>query len=171
MSKMKLLVHGPTRSQHLFALTTGIDSRSLVINGNKEFFLFMDMCAEFSWVSHRMTPKEMGRSNRRIQPTPRQRTRSWGSHKEPTGQKLGEIEPKLMNTIIKNDFKCPVVLTLPHNHLPGSRGLSSQSVSSGPRNWRSCLHGYSHRAFSLKEKPSTLSSSSTPSSASLSAPL
>ncbi|KAF9239575.1 hypothetical protein BU15DRAFT_46587 [Melanogaster broomeanus] len=100
-------VHGPTRSQRLFALTTGIDSRSLVINGNKEFFLFMDMHAEFSWVSHRMTPKKWVAAteeyNRRL--VEGQGPGVVTKNPQALLRKLGEIEPKLMNRIIKNDFK------------------------------------------------------------------
>ena len=44
-------------SQQLFSLTTNIDPHSLVIHKDKEFYLFMDLHAEYKWVLHKMTPK------------------------------------------------------------------------------------------------------------------
>ena len=48
---------GLTRSQWLFSLATNIDPRSLTIQENIKFYLFMDMHAEFKWISHEMSPK------------------------------------------------------------------------------------------------------------------
>ena len=50
-------VDGLARSQRLFSLATNIDACALVIQESGEFYLFMDMRAEFKWVSHEMTSK------------------------------------------------------------------------------------------------------------------
>jgi hypothetical protein len=46
---------GQTRSQHLFSIATGIDPRSLTFQNSDEFYLFMNMRAEFKWLSYQMT--------------------------------------------------------------------------------------------------------------------
>ena len=50
-------VDGLTCSQRLFSLATNIDAWSLVVKECDEFYLFVDMCAEFKWISHETTPK------------------------------------------------------------------------------------------------------------------
>lgn len=50
-------MQGLTRSQRLFAATTGQDSRSLVIESGEEFFLFMDLRAQYQWRTINMTSK------------------------------------------------------------------------------------------------------------------
>ncbi|KAG1777240.1 hypothetical protein EV702DRAFT_1005393 [Suillus placidus] len=95
-----------TRSQRLFSIATGINPRSLTIQHSDEFYLFMNMRAEFKWLSYQMTSKrwvqateeynrrlveKMGRSV--IQKNPQALLRA-----------LGDIEPKLMNRIIKTSI-------------------------------------------------------------------
>lgn len=46
---------GLTRSQLLFSIGTAMDIRSLAVHGDTEFYLFMDMRAEFQWTSFAMT--------------------------------------------------------------------------------------------------------------------
>ncbi|KAG1846256.1 hypothetical protein F4604DRAFT_1540506, partial [Suillus subluteus] len=48
---------GQTRSQRLFLISTGIDPRSLTFQSSDEFYMFMDMRAEFKWLSYQMTLK------------------------------------------------------------------------------------------------------------------
>lgn len=50
-------VDGLTHLQHLFSLATNINVCVLVIKGSEEFYLFMNMRAEFKWISHEMTSK------------------------------------------------------------------------------------------------------------------
>ncbi|CAA7261854.1 unnamed protein product [Cyclocybe aegerita] len=47
-----------TRSQLLFSVATSINPLSLSIKGKSEFFLFMDMRAEFQWVTFSMTSQK-----------------------------------------------------------------------------------------------------------------
>jgi hypothetical protein len=99
---------GQTRSQRLFSIATGIDPRSLTFKNSDEFYLFMNMRAEFKWLSYQMTSKrwvlateeynrrlveKMGQSI--IQKNPQALLRA-----------LGDIEPKLMNRIIKDEYTC-----------------------------------------------------------------
>ncbi|KAG2159435.1 uncharacterized protein EDB93DRAFT_1075128, partial [Suillus bovinus] len=49
---------GMTRSQHFFTIATRIDAHAMQISGNTEFHLFMDMRAEFAWISFKMMPKQ-----------------------------------------------------------------------------------------------------------------
>ena len=99
---------GPTHSQRLFALTTGIDARALQIQGDIKFFLFMEMQLEFSWASYQMMSKKWvtvtEEYNRRL-------IEQGGPNivkKNPQAlvQKLGEMEPHLMERIIKGDYNC-----------------------------------------------------------------
>ena len=46
---------GITRSQHLFHSAMQIHPNSLMIKGDTELFLFMEMRAEFHWISYEMT--------------------------------------------------------------------------------------------------------------------
>ncbi|KAG1804558.1 hypothetical protein EV424DRAFT_1351258 [Suillus variegatus] len=48
---------GQTRSQHLFSISMGIDPRSFTFQNLDEFYLFMEMRAEFKWLSYQMTSK------------------------------------------------------------------------------------------------------------------
>ncbi|KAG2335241.1 hypothetical protein BDR05DRAFT_846031, partial [Suillus weaverae] len=49
---------GMSRSQHFFTITTRIDAHAMEISSSVEFHLFMDMRAEFAWISFKMTPKQ-----------------------------------------------------------------------------------------------------------------
>ncbi|KAG0698511.1 hypothetical protein DFH29DRAFT_1018080 [Suillus ampliporus] len=95
-----------TWSQHLFSIAMGIDPHSLTFQNSEEFYLFMNMRAEFKWVSYQMTSKhwvlateeynchlvkKMGQSI--IQKNPQALLRT-----------LGDIEPKLMNRTIKDEY-------------------------------------------------------------------
>lgn len=99
---------GPTRSQRLFALTTGIDARSLQIQGDTEFFLFMEMRVEFSWASYQMTPKKWVTAteeyNRRL--TEKDGPEIVKKNPQALVRKLGEMEPRLMERIVKGDYNC-----------------------------------------------------------------
>ncbi|KAG2034931.1 hypothetical protein BDR03DRAFT_935046 [Suillus americanus] len=49
---------GMTRSQQFFTIAMRINSRAMHISSNVEFHLFMDIRAEFAWISFKMMPKQ-----------------------------------------------------------------------------------------------------------------
>ncbi|KAG2120220.1 hypothetical protein BD769DRAFT_1390413 [Suillus cothurnatus] len=49
---------GMTLSQQFFTIVTRIDARAMHISSDVEFHLFMDMRAEFAWISFKMMPKQ-----------------------------------------------------------------------------------------------------------------
>ncbi|KAG2085011.1 uncharacterized protein F5147DRAFT_782255 [Suillus discolor] len=97
---------GQTRSQRLFSIATGIDPRSLTFQNSDEFYLFMNMRAEFKWLSYQMTSKRWVLAteeyNHRLVETMGQSI----IQKNPQAllRALGDIEPKLMNRIIKDEY-------------------------------------------------------------------
>jgi len=103
---------GMTRSQHFFTIATRIDARAMQISGDTEFHLFMDMRAEFGWISFKMTPKQWALAtetyNTRLEEKDRANGRPETVKKHPQAllRKLGEIEVMVMNRMVKTDFKC-----------------------------------------------------------------
>lgn len=97
---------GQTRSQQLFSLATGIDSRSLTLQDSIEFYLFMDMRAEFKWLSYQMSSKRWVLATEEYNHRLAQKKGSSIVEKNPQAllRALGDIEPKLMNRIIKNEY-------------------------------------------------------------------
>ncbi|KAG1818938.1 hypothetical protein EV424DRAFT_1287430, partial [Suillus variegatus] len=89
-----------------FSITTGINPCSLTLQDSVEFYLFMDLRAELKWISYQMTSK------RWVLATEEYNRRLVLKKGEPVVKKnyqallraLGDIEPKLMNKIIKNDY-------------------------------------------------------------------
>ncbi|KAG1859811.1 hypothetical protein F4604DRAFT_2036666 [Suillus subluteus] len=84
---------------------------SLTFQNSDEFYLFMEMWAEFKWLSYQMTSKRWVLAteeyNRRL-------TKKKGQsviQKNPQAllRALGDIEPKLMSKITKNDYTCESV--------------------------------------------------------------
>ncbi|KAJ7077700.1 hypothetical protein B0H15DRAFT_954994 [Mycena belliarum] len=99
-----------TRSQQLFATSTGIDPRALKIEQGAEFFLLMDMRKEFQWKSFEMTPRRWAEAaavyNDRLQKA------AGGSghvtirkHPRALLDKMGEIEPKIIQRIADSNYK------------------------------------------------------------------
>lgn len=107
-SDMALGQHAETRSQRLFLLATGISPDSLAIKGHEEFYLFMNMRAEFRWVSYEMTSRKWVEAtdeyNRRLV----QKCGTLVPKKNPLAllRKLGEMEQRLIERVLKDDFKC-----------------------------------------------------------------
>ena len=104
-------IDGLTHSQRLFSLTTNIDPQSLLIQGNNEFYLVMDMWANFKWVSHEMTPKQWVDMTREynkhlVAKQPGSGLSVVLKHPLALSRKLGELEPKLMNRIVEGNYKC-----------------------------------------------------------------
>ena len=101
-------VDGLTCSQHLFSLATNIDARALVIQESGEFYLFMDMRAEFKWVSHEMTSKQWVEATVEYNQHLVVKCGSTAILKHPLAllRKLSELEPRLMNRITKGHYTC-----------------------------------------------------------------
>jgi hypothetical protein len=100
-----------TRSQCLFAVATRTDPRSMAIKEDYEFFLFMDMRAEFQWASFNMTSRKWVMAtqayNTRLEAINSSKNRAT-IKKNPRALMdfLGAIEPKISERIIKQDFFC-----------------------------------------------------------------
>ena len=129
----RFCVNGLTRSQRLFSLATNIDPRSLLIQGDSEFFLFMDMRAEFKWISHEMTPKRWVEATAEY--NKRMVAKRLGSgpsvvlkHPLALSRKLGELEPRLMSRILKADFKCKYHSGTCKNLLIGTRSSAKRNT-------------------------------------------
>ena len=115
-----------TRSERLFSVTTHVDTRSMSIRDDDEFYLFMDMRAENKWVSFSMTPRKwvaatrsynarleaLNLANRRI---------TVAKNPRALADMLGEIEGRITNRILTNNFVCK----LSWLYIPPSRWLRS----------------------------------------------
>lgn len=97
---------GQTPSQCLFSIATGIDPRSLAMQDSDEFYLFMDMRAEFKWLSYQMTSKRWALATEEYNLRLMKKKGESVVRKNPQAllRALGNIEPKLMNKIIKDDY-------------------------------------------------------------------
>jgi len=101
-----------TRSELLFSIATQIDARSLLIQGDTEFFLFMDMRAELQWASFNMTSRKWVIAteayNIRLAELYKKQGIQLATKKNPRAlmDKLGQLEPKIANRIATNDFTC-----------------------------------------------------------------
>ncbi|KAJ7615765.1 hypothetical protein DFH06DRAFT_1365836 [Mycena polygramma] len=97
-----------TRSQQFFNASTGTDPRSLKIHQGQEIYLFMDMRREFNWRSYEMTSRTWVASTAEY--NTRLRRLSGGAQfiqKNPRAllEMLGDIEPKIVDRILTNNFK------------------------------------------------------------------
>jgi len=102
---------GLTRSQLLFSIGTAMDVQSLAVQGDIEFFLFMDMRAEFQWTSFTMTSQKWVSATHTYNERLEQKARVRGVlfiRKNPRAlmEKLGEIEPKISKRLLTKIFKC-----------------------------------------------------------------
>ncbi|KAG2097022.1 uncharacterized protein F5147DRAFT_816938, partial [Suillus discolor] len=101
---------GMSCSQHFFTITMSIDARAMKISSNIEFHLFMDMRAEFTWISFKMTPKQWAVVTETYNSCLEEKNYANGLQtvrKNPQAllRKLGEVEVIVMNRVVKNDFK------------------------------------------------------------------
>ena len=102
---------GLTRSQVLFSIGTAMDVRSLAVQGDIEFYLFMEMRAEFQWTSFAMTSQKWVSATHVYNKRLEEKTRVKGVlfiRKNPRAlmEKLGEIEPKISKRLLTKNFKC-----------------------------------------------------------------
>ncbi|KAG2120419.1 uncharacterized protein F5147DRAFT_563009 [Suillus discolor] len=95
-----------TQSQHLFSIATGIDPHSLTFQNSDEFYLFMDMRAEFKWLSCQMTLKHWVLPMEEYNCCFTQKAGRSVIQKNPQAllHVLGDIKPKLMNHIIRDGY-------------------------------------------------------------------
>ncbi|EIW74127.1 hypothetical protein CONPUDRAFT_140629 [Coniophora puteana RWD-64-598 SS2] len=101
---------GLTRSEHSFSISTGIDARALRIEGGVEFFLFMDMRAEFKWQSYNMSSKKWVPAtdlynSRLCRFNETNQVPTIAKHPQALLRKLGEIERKVLDRIHTQNFK------------------------------------------------------------------
>ncbi|KAF8973794.1 hypothetical protein BDZ97DRAFT_1751761 [Flammula alnicola] len=104
-----LRTKGLTRSQLLFSVGTSIDPRALQITGDDEFYLFMDMRAEFQWISFGMTASKWASAakifNDRLEVVGKKKNIEI-IKKNPRAlvDKLNAIEPKISDRILKGNY-------------------------------------------------------------------
>ncbi|KAF8186240.1 hypothetical protein BJ912DRAFT_927161 [Pholiota molesta] len=100
---------GLTRSQLIFSLGTSIDPRALRITEDDEFYLFMDMRAEFQWTTFGMTTSKWASAtsdyNKRLEELGRKKKINV-IKKNPRAlmDKLNEIEPKISERLQSRDY-------------------------------------------------------------------
>lgn len=101
-------IDGLTHSQCLFSLATNIDAQALVIQEPSKFYLFMNMRAEFKWISHEMMSKRWVGAAAEYNKCLVAKGGLSIILKHPLVllRKLGEIELRLMNRIMKGDYTC-----------------------------------------------------------------
>lgn len=100
---------GLTRSQLLFSIGTLIDARALRITGDDEFFLFMDMRIEFQWTSFGMMVPKWAPATKIYNAQLKELAQKKGikfikKHPRALMEKLGKIEPKITERILKDNY-------------------------------------------------------------------
>ncbi|KAF8176924.1 hypothetical protein BJ912DRAFT_930520 [Pholiota molesta] len=99
-----------TRSQVLFSIGTSVDPQELRIAEGDEFFLFMDMRAEFQWISYAMTGSKWAAAtnvyNKRLDDLGKKKNLRF-IKKNPRAlvDKLNEVEAQINNRIIKENYR------------------------------------------------------------------
>ncbi|EKM49144.1 uncharacterized protein PHACADRAFT_107413 [Phanerochaete carnosa HHB-10118-sp] len=102
---------GLTRSQRIFAISSGMDPRSLHIDSDEEFYLFMDLRAEQQWRSFAMNSHKYVEATHLFNATLATRAREKGFPyvaKNPRAilDKLGEMETAVLKRIKHQSFTC-----------------------------------------------------------------
>jgi hypothetical protein len=94
-----------------------INPLSLSISKGNEFFLFMDMRAEQQWTSYGTSPRQWAKAtneyNTRLEALAKSSKFPF-IPKNPRAlmDKLGEIEPKISDRLLRQDFQCQSPHTL-----------------------------------------------------------
>jgi hypothetical protein len=115
-----------TRSQRLFSAATQIHPKSLSIGVGDEFFLFMELREEQQWTSFGMTPRKWVSATQEYN-TRLQAKNQASVTKQPRAlvEKLGEIEPKVLDRLARRDFvgacSCPELQLHAHTDPQQSR--------------------------------------------------
>ncbi|KAG1719704.1 uncharacterized protein EDB91DRAFT_1023628, partial [Suillus paluster] len=95
--------------QDVFTIATSIDARAMQITSNAEFHSFLDMRAEFTWISFKITPKHWAVATHSYNNHLEEKNRADGhetvrKNLQALLRKLGEVEVVMMNRIAKNNF-------------------------------------------------------------------
>jgi hypothetical protein len=106
------------------------------LKGVGEFYLFMDMRAEFQWASFNMTPQKWviatQEYNTRLEALNSARQcRSVTKNPRALMEMLGDIEVKIADRIARKDFVCkcpsPFIHSYAHSLLPSFTAVSSKT--------------------------------------------
>lgn len=110
-----LQARGLTRSQLIFSIGTSIDPRALKINGDDEFYLFMEQRAQNRWTSFGMTTPKWAAAtniyNAQLEELSKKKHFVF-IKKNPRAlmEKLAEIEPKILDRVSRNNYTCTLHL-------------------------------------------------------------
>ena len=102
-------ISGTTRSQILVSLITGLDPRSLKFpNNDDEFYLFMELRAEYKWVTYNMSALNWVEAASIFNATLEKKKGAGTIRKTPRAlmEKLEDVEKKIHFRLKNNDFKC-----------------------------------------------------------------
>jgi len=97
-----------TQSEQFFLSATNVDIRALTIAKGLEFYIFMDLRAEYKWVTYSMTTTKWVHATNEFN----SRLRKSGIQdvilKSPRAvmDKLAEIEDVIADRILKNNYLC-----------------------------------------------------------------
>lgn len=112
-----LQARGLTRSQLIFSMGTSVDPRALKITGDDEFYLFMDQRAQHGWTSFGMTTQKWASAaklyNAQLEELGKKKHTVF-IKKNPRAlmEKLGEIEPKILDRVARNNYSCTLHIFL-----------------------------------------------------------
>ncbi|TRM55405.1 hypothetical protein BD626DRAFT_469578 [Schizophyllum amplum] len=106
---LPLVRNARSRSELLFLHHTSLDPLALVIKGDVEFYLFMDMRAEEHWITYKMTSKHWIPATEKYNERLRQvclKSSSSYTPKNPRAlfDKLAEIEPQILKRLNTGDY-------------------------------------------------------------------
>ena len=109
---------GVTRSQRLFLSATQIHPNSLMIKGDAEFFLFMEMRAEFHWISYEMTSRKWVDATEEFNCRLVEKCGVSAIRKNPLAllRKLGELEPRVIERVLKDNYTCKYYFLFCYSH-------------------------------------------------------
>lgn len=104
-----------TRSALMFSIGTSIDPRALEIQGDEEFYLFMDLRAQEQWTVLGMTHQKWASAAKIYNIQLKERSKAKGfefikKNPQALGKKLSEIEPKILDRISRSDYMCTYTL-------------------------------------------------------------
>lgn len=115
LAKLPLVgINALTPSQALFSRLTELDVRCLRLAPGPEFFIFMDLRAEYKWASYKMnafkwvsaTEEYNARLTKYGREHPEKLALVIKKNPRALMEKLVEIEQKILNRIARRDFKC-----------------------------------------------------------------
>ena len=122
--------------QQLFTFATRIPQESLTINGYIEFYLFMDMWAEHSWVSYQMNFHKWVEAMAQYNQCLALKSDLEVVKKSPQAllQLLGHIKPRLIKHILRNEYTCESHLKLTSSHCDPCTDIQSSHQSIAKHN-------------------------------------